>query len=325
MVFPWFTLTRGHLVSVSAIALLTGVNIFGLRRGAVLQNAATWMKFAAIAAFVTLGILLGHGDWSHFTKPAQAAPGSLLSAYGVALIAVFWAYDGWVYVTWVAGEIKQPQRTLPRAMFLGVAAVAVIYVTVNVVYLYALPMDAMARELTIAQAAAVTLFSPGGARWLAATIAVSCFGAMSCGVMSGSRVYYAMARDGLFFNKLAEVHPRWHTPVFSLIVQGIWSSVLAVSGRYDQLYTYAVFGLVLSYVAGAAGLFVLRRKLPDHPRPYRCTGYPYLPAIYVVLGTAWAVNTVWQRPREALAGIVLILLGVPGYLYWRRGVRHHVS
>src|SRR5689334_19902162 len=144
-----FTLTRGNLASVSAIALLTAVNIFGLRRGAMVQNLATWLKFAAVATFVTLGVLVGRGDWRHFTQPAHAAPGSLLAAYGVALIAVFWAYDGWVYVTWVAGEIKQPQRTLPRAMFLGVAAVALIYLAVNVVYLYALPMTAMAHELTI--------------------------------------------------------------------------------------------------------------------------------------------------------------------------------
>jgi len=314
-----FELTRGHLVSMGAIGLLTAINVAGLRRGAVLQNVATWMKFAAIAVFVGLGFVAGRGDWSHYTSPsAMAPPTSMLSAFGVALIAVFWAYDGWVYITWVAGEVRQPQRTLPRAMVAAVMVVGAAYVAMNAVYLYALPMNAMAQQTTIAQTAAVALFSPAAARWMALMIAVSCFGAMSCAILSGSRIYYAMAHDGLFFRSLARVHPRWRTPALSLVVQGCWAAVLALSGRYDQLFTYVMFGMVLSYVAAVAGVFVLRRTRPGHPRPYRCTGYPYLPALYLLLSGAWALNAVWQRPKEALAGAVIVLLGVPGYVYWRR-------
>ncbi len=319
-----WTLTRGALVAVGAIAVLTAVNAFGVTRAAVVQNVATWMKFAAIAVFVTLGFVLGKGSWANFHSAMPAANGSGLAAFGVALIAVFWAYDGWVYITWVAGEVRQPQRNLPRALVTGVSLVAIVYVAMNVAYVYALPIVAIAQATgadgnpPIAHAAALALFSTRAARWLAAMIAVSCFGAMSCAVLSYARVYYAMAEDRLFFRRLAEVHPRWRTPVYSLLVQGAWAAVLALSGTYDQLFTYAVFMMVVSYVAGVLALFVLRRARPDAERPYRCTGYPWVPAVYVVFGTVWAINGVVEQPRETLAGVAIVLAGVPGYLYWRK-------
>ena len=203
---------------------------------------------------------------------------------------MFWAFDGWVYMTWVAGEIKNPQRVLPRAMVIGVLLVGVVYLRVNAVYLYALPITQVAQETTIAQAAAVTLFSSNAARWLSATIALSCFGAMSCAILSSARVSFAMARDGAFFHAMGRVHPRYRTPAFSLIALSTWAAVLALSGSFDQLYTYVMFMMVLSYVAAVAGLFVLRRTQPDALRPYRCTGYPYLPALYVLMAGAWALE-----------------------------------
>ena len=313
-----WSLTRGNLIALTAIAVLTTVNVLGLRRGAILQNVATWLKFAAIAAFVLLGLSIGKGSWTHLSGAMPVVNRSPITAIGVALIAVFWALDGWVYITWVAGEVKDPRRNLPRAMVLGVATVTVIYVAINFVYIYALPIERIAPETTIAQAAAVALFSPAAATWLSALIAVSCFGAMSVAILSGGRVYYAMARDGLFFRRMAEVHPRWRTPAFSLIAQGVWAGVLALSGRYDQLFTYVMFMMVLSYAATVVGLFVLRRKLPDAPRPYRCTGYPWLPLLYVIIGGLFALNAAVERPKEALAGGAIVLLGVPGYVYWTR-------
>jgi basic amino acid/polyamine antiporter, APA family len=312
-----FTLTRGHLVAASAIVVQTLVNIFGVRKGAILQNVATWAKFAAIAAFVILGLAIGKGSWSHYSAslPVAGAP-SLWSGIGVALIAVFWAFDGWVYITWAAGEVKDPQRNLPRAMILGLTIVGLTYLAINVVYLYALPMNGIAAETAVAQAAGSAMFSPGAARWLALLIAVSCFGAMAPCIMSGARVYYAMAEDGVFFRALAKVNPRFHTPVMSLILQGIWSIALVLSGRYDELYTYVMFMMVLSYVATVGAVFVLRVKMPKAPRPYRCTGYPWLPALYLLLGGTWAFNALRERPRQALFGIGIVLLGVPFYLYW---------
>ena len=333
-----FTLTRVDVFALVSILFVTWVNVVGLRQGAMLQNLATWAKFAAMAAFILLGFTIGKGSWSHFTMAgsgtiigsgttgsaasvglmAGLSAGHLLSAFGVALIAVFWAYDGWIYITWVSGEIKDPQRNIPRGMLLGVVAVAVIYVAMNMTYVYAMPVTEIAQHDTIAHAAATMLFFPGAAIWLSALIAVSCFGAMASCALSGARIYYAMAKDGIFFPKMGEVHPRWKTPAFALIGQGVWGAVLTLSGRYDQLYTYVMFMMVLSYTLGVGCLFIFRWKRPELPRPYRCTGYPWLPALYILIGTVWTINTIWQRPKEALAGTVIVLIGVPGYLYWKR-------
>ena len=317
-------LTRTHVVALLAIVAVTWINVVGLRWGAILQNLATWAKFAAMAAFVILGFAIGKGDWHHFSPaPGQSltlglSTGQLVSAFGVALIAVFWAYDGWVYITWVSGEVKDPRRNVPRAMVLGVVAVGIIYMAMNLTYVYALPLGEIAKHEIIAHSAAVALFSPAAAVWLSALIAVSCFGAMASCTMSGARVYFAMARDGAFFQKMAQVHPKWRTPAFSLIGQSIWGAVLTLSGRYDQLYTYVMFGMVLSYTLTVIGLFILRWKRPELSRPYRCTGYPWLPGIYVLIGGAWTLNTIVTRPTEALAGVAIVLIGVPGYLYWKR-------
>ena len=205
-----------------------------------------------------------------------------------------------------------------RAMVLGVLAVALIYVAMNVTYVYAMPVSEIAKHETIAHAAAAVLFSPAAAIWLSAMIALCCFSAAATCTLSGARVYLAMAQDGVFFERMAQIHPRWRTPTFSLIGQGIWSAVLTLSGRYDQLYTYVIFGMVLSYTLTVIALFVLRWKRPDIPRPYRCAGYPWLPAVYIAIGVAWTLNTIVTRPTEALAGAVIIVIGVPGYLYWKR-------
>jgi APA family basic amino acid/polyamine antiporter len=322
--------TRAHVVALISILLVTWINVIGLRRGVILQNVATWAKFLAMAAFVLLGFTVGKGDWHHFTSSPWTgvhrlsmglAPGPLLSSFGVALIAVFWAYDGWVYITWVAGEVKNPRRNVPLAMVIGTLTVGAIYIAMNMAYIYALPLSEIARHETIAHAAAAALFSPRAAAWLSAMIAVSCFGAMASLVLSGSRVYLAMAQDGVFFQSMARIHPKWRTPALSLIGQSIWACLLTISGRYDQLYTYVMFGMVLSYTLTVTGLFILRWKRPALPRPYRCSGYPWLPGIYVLIGSAWTLNTIITRPQEALAGTIIVLIGVPGFLYWRRTSR----
>ena len=315
--------TRGDVVALLAIAALTVLNVVGLRRATVLQNIATWMKFAALAAFIGLGFLFGHGDWSHFSGAGfkdSFAHGfyPFMSVMGVAFIGVFWSYDGWIYASWLGGEIRDPQRNLPRSLMIGMALIAALYITINAVYLYALPVTGIAKSDVVAQSAASVLFSPRVAFWLSAVIALSCFGALSSNIMAGARVSYAMGRDGLFFKKMAGVHPKWRTPAFALIAQGVLSAAIAISGTYVQLFTYTMFGLMISYVVTVAAVFVLRRKQPNRPRPYLCTGYPWLPLIYIVLIGGWAINALVERPRESLAGSVLMLIGVPGYLYWKR-------
>ena len=328
VVFVMFgmAVTRAHLFGLVLIAVLTYVNVVGLRWGALLQNVSTWTKFLAMAAFVGLGFLIGKGHWSNFQSPGVSltmglGPGQLISALGVGLIAVFWAYDGWVYITWVAGEVKEPRRNVPLAMVLGVLAVAVIYIAMNLTYIYALPMKEIAAHETIAHAAAAVLFSPRAALWLSLMIAVACFSAAATCTLSGARVYLAMAQDGVFFERMAVIHPRWRTPAFSLIGQAIVAAVLTLTGSYEKLYTYVIYGMILSYTLTVIGMFILRWKRPDIPRPYRCTGYPWLPAFYVLIGCAWTLNTIVTKPLQAFLGTAIILIGVPGYLYWKRSRR----
>lgn len=313
------SITPAKLVAVGSIVLLTIVNILGLRRGAVFTNAASWLKFAAMAGLVVLGIAFGKGDWSHFaTTTPTASVAALGTAFGVALISVLFAFDGWIYVTWIAGEMKDAARNVPRALIIGIAAVSLVYVAMNVVYVYALPMSAIGETSAVVQDAASALFSPRVAFWFAMLVALSCFGAMSSAILCTARIFFAMAQDGLFFRRMAEVHPRFRTPAFSLAIQGAWSCVLAILGVYNELLTYAIFMMIISYIATVAALFILRKKLPDHPRPYRCTGYPFVPIIYLVVVTAWVLNTIWASPKESLAGLAISLLGIPGYLYWKR-------
>jgi basic amino acid/polyamine antiporter, APA family len=321
-----WTVTRGQVVALVMIAILTWANVIGLRRAATLQNVATWMKFAAIAVFVGLGFLIGKGSTAHFTMPAvPVRPVGIFLAIALALNPVFWAYDGWNYITCAAGEVRNPQRNIPRALVIGISVVALIYISINVIYLYALPLTRVAQEQTIAQAAAVALFSSAAGRWMSLLIAVSCFGAMAACILSGARVVYAMALDGAFFPSMGHVHPRYRTPHFALIAQGVWSGVLALSGRYDQLYTYVMLIGVLFYVGTVAALFVLRRARPELPRPYRCTGYPVLPAIYLIVGTIWAGIVAYERPKEAVAGVLVMAFGVPAYLWFSKTRRTEVS
>jgi APA family basic amino acid/polyamine antiporter len=315
--------TRAHLLAVIMIAILTLINVFGLRWGALLNNLSTWAKASAMGVFIVLGLTIGKGSWSNFGShgaglTAGLSLGQLASAMGVGLIAVFWAFDGWVYVTWVAGEVKNPRRNVPLAMVTGVVAVGAIYILMNMTYVYAMPVSEVAQHETIAHTAASMLFSPATAVWLSALVAVSCFSAAASCTLAGARVYLAMAQDGVFFKRMAQVHPRWRTPAFSLIGQGIWAALLTLSGRYDQIYTYVMYGMVLFYTLAVVGLFILRRKRQDIPRPYRCFGYPWVPGLYVLITAAWTLNIVFTRPREALAGTVIMLIGVPGYLYWKR-------
>ncbi len=319
-------LTRGDAVAVLSIIVLTAINVAGVRPTVILQNVTTWMKYAAMAAFIGFGFLLGKGSWSHFSAGGlrEAFSGGLpafMSAMGVGFISVFWAYEGWVYVAWMAGEIRHPERNVPRSLFLGVLGVTVIYCAMNVTYLYAMPTPLIAKQEAIGQAAAQVLFSPLAAFWITALIAVACFSATSSNILAGARISYAMAHDGLFFRRMGTVHPQHRTPAFALEAQGVLACVLALSGTYDQLFTYTVFGMILSYVATVSALFLLRRTRANAPRPYRCWGYPWMPALYLALIAGWLANTTYQRPKEAWSCLLLSAIGLPGYFYWRRSLR----
>jgi APA family basic amino acid/polyamine antiporter len=308
-------LSGGQVIAVVAILALTAVNWLGLRAGATVSNLLTAVKVAAIAGFAVLA----------FAVPARAQPAllapvrttGLAAAFGIALVAALWSYDGWYGLTFEAGEMRDPARDLPRGLIWGTAACTALYVLVNLVYFRALPLAEVAATPRLGEAAAGALFGAGGARALAAAIVVSAFGCLASTILYSARLYLPMARDGLFFASLGEVHGRFRTPGRSLWAQGGWATLLALTGSYEQLYTYVVFVLVLFHAATGAALFVLRRSRPDAERPYRAWGYPVVPALFVLVSLWLAVNTALERPAESLLGFGLLLLGLPGYRYWR--------
>jgi APA family basic amino acid/polyamine antiporter len=311
-----WTLSGGQLAAALAIVLLTAVNCLGLREGAGVQNAVTVLKVGAMAALVGLGLL----------APAPAAPDwfaarpavSLLAAVGVAMIGALWTYDGWYNLSFSAGEMRDPGRTLPRGLIAGTLVVMAVYLLVNLVYLRALPLSTMAQTPRVAEAAAGVLFGASGARLIALAVLVSSFGCLSANILCCSRIYLPMAQDGVFFRAVGRVHPRYRVPVASLVAQGVWSVALTFSGTYEQLYTYVIFCGVLFHVLTGAAVFVLRRSRPDAPRPYRVWGYPVVPALFILGSALLVVNTLRERPLESGIGLGFLLAGLPAYIWFRR-------
>ena len=288
----------------------------GVRESALLQNILTVLKIGAMLALAGLGLLVAPAVSPDFL--AAAAPASLLSAFGLAMVGVLWTFDGWYGVTYLGGELKDPSRDLPRAMFAGVGIVTVLYLLLNLVYLRAIPVSEMPSHPRIAEAAAVALFGAFAAKLVSAAVMVSAFGCIGSTILYSTRTYLPMARDGVFFKSLAIVHPKWRTPVACILAQGAWTILLTISGTYEALYTYVVVILFLFHAATGIAVFVLRVKRPEWPRPYRVTGYPLVPAVFVVTSLAFVVNSLIERPTESLFGFMILLLGVPAFLYWRR-------
>jgi basic amino acid/polyamine antiporter, APA family len=321
--FTW-SLSGGQLAAVLAILFLTVVNYFGLKEGAWVQNLLTLVKVGSIVLFVVLGLTRGGTGalpaFAAMTGPGLATGwgGGVLAAFGVAMIATLWTYDGWYNLTFSAGEMKDPGRSLPLGLISGTLAVLVLYTLLNLVYVRALPVAAMAGTARIGETAAAALFGPRGARLISAAVLLSSFGCLSSTILCCSRIYHPMAEDGLFFRSLARIHPRHHTPGRSLWAQSGWAVVLTLSGTYEQLYTYVTFAAVLFHVLTGAAVFVLRRTRPDLPRPYRVWGYPVVPALFLLASLILLVNTLSERRGEALWGLLFVALGLPAYAWWRR-------
>jgi basic amino acid/polyamine antiporter, APA family len=314
-----WTLSGGQVAAGLAILLLTAVNHLGLKEGAWTQNALTVLKIGSIVAFAALGLYVPAKVAPDLYGPVGAVHGGLLAAFGVAMIAALWTYDGWYGLTCSAGEMRDPGRSLPRGLILGTALVVVLYLLLNLVYARALTPAEMAATPRIAETAATVLFGSGAARLISLAVLVSTFGCLSSTILYSSRIYLPMAEDGLFFRSLAKVDPRHRTPVASLWAQTAWSLLLTASGTYSQLYTYVIFASVVFHAMIAFAVFVLRRRRPDHPRPYRTWGYPVVPALFILACLLLIGNTLQESPRESLAGLVLVALGLPAYWMFRRG------
>lgn len=311
-----WSLSAGQLTAAASIAFLTFINLFGVRQGAWLQNLLTVTKVGAVLGLVALGLLVRPGSRVALLAPLPDA--GLLGGFVVAMIAALWTFDGWYGVTFSAGELRRPERSLPRSLVGGTAAVLVLYLLLNLVYLRALDPVAAAATPRIAESAAAVLFGPLGARLVSAAVLVSAFGCLAATILYAARIYQPMSRDGVFFRSVATIHPRYLTPSTALLAQCLWSIVLALSGTYSQLYTYTTFAATLFHVAAGAAVFVLRKKRPRAPRPYRTWGYPWVPLCFVCACVALVLGTLVARPIESLWGSGLLLLGLPAYRAWRQ-------
>jgi APA family basic amino acid/polyamine antiporter len=310
-----------NLLALGVIAAVTVVNIRGTRHAANVQNWSTAIKVGAILTLSVAGLVLGQGLGQTgprlFTTPLS---GAVISGAGVALLGVLWAYEGWQNVTYSAGEAVDPQRTFSRGIVIGTIGLIVIYLTANIGYLAALGPDAVASSDRVAADAVRTLAGPAAAKVITAAVLVSMFSAANGVTLTDTRCYFAMARDGVFFRKLAEVHPRFGTPTFAILTSSAWAMLLTF-GTFEQLLTYVVFASWLFAALAAASVFVLRRRRPNAPRPFRVPGYPLTPALFIAAAGAIVVNTFVARPLQAVAGIGIVLLGTPVYFFWKRAAR----
>jgi APA family basic amino acid/polyamine antiporter len=315
-----------QLIAIASIALLTIVNIFGVKLGAIIQNFFTILKVAAIIALIVFVFLIGKGSFHHFTPvfsidlgPAAINMG-FLAAFAVAMSKAFFAYDSWNAVTFAAEEIKNPQRVLPLSLIVGTGAVTVIYTLAAMAYQYILPPEQLAHiaDNRVAAAVAQIAFGPIGLNLVALAILISTFGCSNGVILTGPRVFYAMAKDNLFFEKAKTIHPVYKTPHVALLLQGCWAIVLTLSGTFNNLLTYTTFASLSFNVLTVFALFIFRKRHPDMPRPYRVWGYPIVPLLYILPALFFIVFIFIGDVRDAGAGLLIVLTGVPVYWYWKR-------
>jgi amino acid transporter len=314
-----------RMVAAGAILLLSAANIRSVSWGAVVQNASTAAKVVALVGVALLALLLGNQGSGALGEPLTMTPLSW-SGFGVALIAVMWAYDGWADLTFMAGEVRDPARTLPRALLGGTAAIVVIYLIVNAAYLYVLPIDQMAGSKLVAADAARQIFGSAGASIVAAMVMLSAFGALNGSMMTGPRIFFAMADDGLFFRPVAAVHRRYQTPYAAIGLAALLGIGYVSIRSFEQLADAFVLGIWPFYALAVGAVFVLRRR-PGLERPYRTVGYPVVPLVFLLASVAMLANSLIKQPGATLFGFGVIAAGVPVYYGWQavRGRRAGVE
>jgi amino acid transporter len=304
----------GQLFAIALILALGALNYFGVKVGGDVQVAVTVIKVALIAAIILAGLFLGKAH-----APDPVPPGALtFSGFIAALVAALWAYDGWNNVSMVSSEIKEPQKNLPRSLIGGTLAVIAIYLVANAAYFHVLAPSEVAGSTRVASEMMNKIFGGPGASAVAIAAMISIFAALNGSILSGSRVPYAAARDGYFFQAVARVHPQFHTPGVSIIVLNLWAAVLVLSGKYDDLFNLVIFASWILYGMTAAAVLVLRKRQPELARPYRTVGYPFVPVLFITGAIVLLITTAIERPRESLMGIGLIVLGLPFYFYWKK-------
>ncbi len=344
-------LNTQNLIAILSVVLLSIINIFGVKTGALVQNVFTFAKTAALLGLVLLGIAIGRNpqaiaaNFTHFWQnaslsslhPVQVGVGGPIALVGfftiiaVAQVGSLFSADAWNTVTFTAGEVQNPRRNLPLSLMIGTGTVILLYVAANFVYLLVLPLQGdpqgttvLARGIQYAAddrvgtAVMQSMFGPIGASLMAVAILLSTFGCNNGLILGGARIYYAMAKDGLFFKSVGKLHPQYKTPMVSLIFQAIWTSVLCLSGSYGQLLDLTMFAQLLFYIFTIGGLFILRRKRPNAERPYKAIGYPVLPALYILMLVFIDVVLLRYKPQYTWPGLIIVLLGIPVYLFWSK-------
>src|SRR6266700_2053487 len=307
-----------HYVAALAIALTATLNYVGVRWSAVVLNLTTSAKYGALVLLVVLAFLSGRGEVGHFTAAAGPLSGGL---FGLALVSVLWAYDGWGDLSFVGGEVRDPERNLPRALVLGTAAIVAIYLLVNAAYLYLIPIGPMARSPLVAADAAQLIIGRAGVGLVAIVVMVATFSTLLGSILTSPRIFFAMADDGLLFKAVARVHPRFQTPSVAIVVTGVLGVVWVLVLNYEQLADQFIVAIFPFYALAAAAVFVLRRRQPERPRPVRVWGYPVVPLLFVLATFLILGNALWAHPRETGFAFLIILLGIPVYSWWirRRG------
>jgi len=336
-------LSTQNLVAIIIVIVLTTVNVFGIKTGAVIQNVFTFAKTAALLGLVIAGVLLFRNPaavaanftefWRVGVRHADLGIASplvmVVTLLAVAQVGSLFAADAWNNVTFTAGEVQNPKRNLPLSLAVGTGTVILLYILANFAYLNVLPMRGdphgatvlargiqFATEDRVATAAMIAMLGAAGGGLMAVAILVSTFGCNNGLILAGARVYYAMAKDGLFFHQAAHIHPKYRTPVNALVLQAVWTSILCLSGSYGQLLDYTMFAVLVFYILTILGLFVLRRTRPHAERPYRAFGYPVLPAIYIVMAIFIEVVLLRYKPQYTWPGLIIVLLGIPVYFVW---------
>ena len=311
-------------ISVFFVFVLTVVNYRGIRFNALIQNVFAVIKVAVILGIVVIGFSLAKGDFGNIQPlfPAEFSWG-ILELFGLAMVATLWAYEGWHLVCHIGGEMKNPQRTVPYSLIIGLFVLVTVYLLVNMVYMYYMPIDEMAKSNFIAADVTQKFAGPIGGVIVTCVVLISMFSAAHANMITGPRVYFAMAQDKLFFNAARYVHPKYKSPVISVVFQGIWSAILTLLiGTFSGLFTFVVSAAAIYYAFTVSCIFILRKKYPDMKRPYKVWGYPVVPIAFIVVIIAFVIHTIvhtfMTEPKNALLFVFLILSGIPAYYYWSR-------
>lgn len=312
---PW----EMKVVAIAGLLMLTAINVVGVKAGAIFSDVFTVLKLAGIGGLVVAGLAFGSAATTDFSLAAFTPPDNLGGALALGMVGVLWSYGGWQHATYASGEVQHPQRTLPLAMTVGAVGVTAIYLSTNLAYLFLLTPAQMAATPTVAADAVERVLGPAGGTLIALAIFISTFGVVGIYTLTAPRIYYAMAAEGLFFRKVAEIHPRFHTPAFAIVLQSLWAAVLVLFwGTFENLISYVVFTDWIFFALGGASVIVLRRTMPDAPRAYRVPGYPWVPLFFVGTSVWFVVTTLIERPAQAWAGLLFLGMGVPVYYYWSR-------